>query len=165
MRGSVDDEIILELYKSSHDNMIRLAFRFLGDTGKAEDLIQSLFLNLLFDARIRAKLINSPNRQGWLMITLKQMVYNEQRKMDSNLLSLDDYHGTPADTLPEPLEFSLPKGLSEPDKQILIWRYEQRLGFREIADKLGIAEASCRSRLSRAVKRCKELMDQENKNF
>ena len=47
----------------------------------------------------------------------------------------------------------------------MIWRYEQRLGFREIADKLGIAEASCRSRLSRAVKRCKELMDQENKNF
>lgn len=58
-----------------------------------------------------------------------------------------------------PLELALPKQLSKEDREILILRFEQRLSYAEIGDRLGISEGACRSRLHRALQRCKRFLN------
>ena len=38
-------------------------------------------------------------------------------------------------------------------------RFEQRLSYAEIGDRLGISEGACRSRLHRALQRCKRFLN------
>lgn len=48
-----------------------------------------------------------------------------------------------------PLAESLPRRLSPQDREVLLWRFEQGLDYDEIAERLGISETGCRSRVSR----------------
>ena len=57
----------------------------------------------------------------------------------------------------------MPAQLSEEDKQLLIWRFEKQLSYREISGRLGISEAGCRSRVSRAVARCRKYFEENEK--
>lgn len=57
------------------------------------------------------------------------------------------------------MELALPKQLSKEDREILILRFEQRLSYAEIGDRLGISEGACRSRLHRALQRCKRFLN------
>ena len=54
---------------------------------------------------------------------------------------------------------TLPRQLSPQDREVLLWRFEQGLDYDEIANLLGISEAGGRSRVSRAVRRCRALWD------
>ncbi len=56
-----------------------------------------------------------------------------------------------------PLEELLPAGLPERDRQVLLWRYGRRLDYGQIAIRLGISEVACRSRISRALARCRSV--------
>ena len=95
------------------------------------------------------------------MTALKNLIFNERRRSESHpevppqsvieSLSVND---------PEmPLELALPKQLSKEDREILILRFEQRLSYAEIGDRLGISEGACRSRLHRALQRCKRFLN------
>ena len=52
--------------------------------------------------------------------------------------------------------------LSREDREILIWRFEEDLSYGELADRLGISETGCRSRVFRAVKRCRALWEKKS---
>lgn len=145
-----------KLYEDLHDKMLRVAYRMVGSVETAEDLVQNSFLLALFREN---ELMQHPNPEGWLMRVLQNLALNERRRVkrhpETSLDSLLDLAGeTPANAL----EDMLPKQLSKADREILIWRFEQNMDYDEIADRLGISETGCRSRVSRAVKRCRELM-------
>lgn len=53
------------------------------------------------------------------------------------------------------LDLLLPKQLSREEREILVWRFEQQMEYREIADRLGISEVGCRSRVSKAIAHCR----------
>ena len=53
----------------------------------------------------------------------------------------------------------LPAGLSQEDQDIIRMKYEMGLDHTEIANRLGVSETACRSRLSRALSRCKKLLN------
>ena len=57
------------------------------------------------------------------------------------------------------LEYHLPDGLNEQEKKLLLARIEEERSIPEIAEALGISEVACRQRLSRAVRKCRELME------
>lgn len=61
----------------------------------------------------------------------------------------------------ENFEDLLPSRLPPEDRQVLIWRFDQQLSYREISLRLGISEPGCRSRVSRALERCRRLMKEE----
>ena len=150
------DDLIVELYKSSFDRMHAVAYRELGDSAMAEDIVHETFLVLLTR---KQDLVTHVNPGGWLMTVMMNLIRNSKRKMDNLVLQLDEACLQYGEAAPEPLEHLLPSGLSADDRQIIIWRYEQQLGSREISDRLGISESGCRSRLHRAVQRCSELLD------
>ena len=94
------------------------------------------------------------------MITVKNLALNERRKGNRHpAVPLDslDYKADHAQECP--LEAILPRQLKPEEKQILLWRFEDQLDYREIADRLGISEAACRSRVSRAVARCRQYLE------
>ena len=153
------DEQIDELDKSMHKTMEGVAYRLLGDITTAEDAVHETFAALMFNWDT---LSSHPNLRGWLIVALRRVISNEQRKLDSQTVPLDEAYALCAKDAPEPLENLLPSGLSGEDKQILIWRLEEQLSFRDISDLLGITESGCRSRFSRALKRCKELLSGRN---
>ena len=150
------EDFIAGLYRALYEKLFRIAYRMLGDTEQAGDAVQDVFLQVVFH---RSKLMEYPNPEGWLVITLKNNIYNERRRsMAHQIVSLDEIAPV-AEAEPEtPLEMLLPEKLPQADREILFWRFVQDLDYREIADRLGISESSCRSRLSRAISRCRKLV-------
>ena len=150
------EDFIAGLYRALYEKLFRIAYRMLGDTEQAGDAVQDVFLQVVFH---RSKLMEHPNPEGWLVITLKNNIYNERRRsMAHQIVPLDDAAPV-AEAEPEtPLEMLLPQKLPQADREILFWRFVQDLDYREIADRLGISESSCRSRLSRAISRCRKLV-------
>lgn len=143
------------LYEELHDKMLRVAYRMTGSMDTAEDLVQETFLFALFR---QDELLRHPLPEGWLMRTLQNLVLNERRKAAAHAeVPLDSLLNL-ADESAAPLEEALPRQLSQQDREILIWRFEQDLDYSQIADRLGISETGCRSRVFRAIRRCRDWM-------
>lgn len=156
MSGSFDS-FLTRLYETQYEKMFQVAYRMTGSVETAHDLVQDAFLLALFQ---RDELSQHPSLEGWLMITMRNFALNERRKGRRHpTVSLDDLIHI-ADRTPEcPLDDILPKQLKPAERQILIWRFEDRLSHQEIADRLGISEAACRSRVFRAVARCRQYLE------
>lgn len=150
------DDFIVPLYRQEYDKMFRVAYRLCGSAETAKDLIQDTFLLALFHVK---ELTEHPKPAAWLMITLTNLIKNENRRMENRNLSIDTLFHLPASAPPTKLDELLPISLSPQDRQVLIWRFEQQLDYREIANRLGISEAGCRSRISRAVAKCRRLIE------
>lgn len=143
------------LYEKQYEKMFKLAYRMTGSIEKTQDLVQNAFLLALFR---KEELMVHPKPEGWLMTALKNLIFNERRRSES-------HPEVPLESVIEslsvemPLELALPKQLSKEDREILILRFEQRLSYAEIGDRLGISEGACRSRLHRALQRCKRFLN------
>ena len=153
------DVFLRQLYKEQHERLFKAAYRMLGSAELAQDLVQDVFLFALFHEE---ELHSHPSPEGWLMLTLKNLVQNERRNEERHSLipleSVEPFQGKPPDLS---LELYLPKGLSTAERTILLWRFEQQMEYREIANRLGISEAGCRSRVYRAVKQCRKLLQEK----
>ncbi len=151
------DTFFQSLYETQYEKMVKFAFRMIGSMDSAQDLVQEAFLLALFNLD---ELSCHPNPEGWLMKTLRNLARNERRRIQNHadipLDSLAQILGKEPDI---PFELLLPPQLSKAERDILIWRFKQELDYREIADRLGISEEGCRSRLSRAVAHCRKLMN------
>ena len=144
------------LYEELHDKMLRVAYRMTGSMDTAEDLVQETFLFALFR---QDELLRHPLPEGWLMRTLQNLVLNERRKAAARAeVPLDSLLNLADESAAAPLEEALPRQLSQQDREILIWRFEQDLDYSQIADRLGISETGCRSRVFRAIRRCRDWM-------
>lgn len=60
-----------------------------------------------------------------------------------------------------PMYLYLPTGLSEQDKELILLRIDKKLSFDKIAEYYGITNDACRQRLSRAIRKCRSLLDCE----
>lgn len=152
---SHSDTDLKQLYTSYFERMIKAAYRMTGSVESAQDIVQDVFLLAL---RREEELCSHPSPEGWLMLTLRNLVQNERRRVGRHpMVSLDSaavFSEKPPDLS---LDLYLPIGLSEAEQTVLLWRFEQQMEYREIADRLGISEAGCRSRVCRAVAHCQKL--------
>lgn len=158
---SVDDrQFIEELYKSNRDKMFRYAYRLVGRIERAEELVQEVFvLALLHESELKSH----PKPQSWLFVTLKYQIMNEWRRRDtSSEVPLDELLPLAAEPAREPLETVLPKELSGSERQILIWRFEEQIDYKEMSERLGITQSACRVRVSRAIGKCRKLWDKSD---
>ena len=57
---------------------------------------------------------------------------------------------------------SLPEGLSDSEREILVLFYEEELTHQEMSRRLGISEMNSRTRLFRAKNHCKKLFERKN---
>lgn len=146
---------IASLYRASYDKMCRVAYRLVGDYESAKELVQDTFLLTLFH---QDELSAHPNPEAWLMLSLKNLCKNANQRMSSTEISLETLLHIPASGDEHSLLEALPSQLSERDKMILIWRFEERLDYMEIADRLGVSESGSRSCVFRAIARCKKML-------
>ena len=99
------------------------------------------------------------------MCTLKKLASNELRRAENRLtVPLENALLPRAAGQKQKVGDLLPSALSQSDKQILTWRIEQQLSYKEIAQILGISETGCRSRVARAIAKCRKLMDPSDLN-
>lgn len=150
-----------ENYETLYKKLSLIAFHLTGDMALAEDMVQDVFVLALLHPE---KLLDHPNREGWLVVALHNMIKNEERRMRQKEISLEENMEPYVENEFHGLNEILPKDLSEQDKKILAWYYEEELEYKVIASLLGISEGACRLRVFRAKERCATLwkaMDKE----
>lgn len=150
---------ISALFQREYPTLIRLSYRLTGSREMAEDLYQDAF----FLATLRyEELLHHPSTGGWLTLTLFNLVRNERRKAKNRLtqVSVDEVaNQLISNDQTASIETLLPVQLSSDERKILVWKFEYKMDYRDIANALGITEGAARMRVSRALKRCKELLD------
>lgn len=145
---------IAALYRANYDRLCRVAYRLTACAETSHDLVQDTFLLALFH---RQELLEHPKPEAWL-VTLVNLARNERRRFSHRELPLDTLFALPAPQAEENLEHLLPARLGPQDRQVLLWRFRDQPDYREMADRLGVSETACRSRVSRVVERCRQLL-------
>lgn len=146
------------LYCENMPQMLQLAYRVLRDREAAEDVVQNTFVTLLLKQdEVQSKYANPV---GWLYVTLRNQIGNEMQRAKYRIHQpIEDVEGQTVDVdSMDKLEFALPDGLSEADKELLLLVFEQRRTYEEIAEKYGISVLACRTRVFRAKNRVKKLL-------
>lgn len=143
------------LYGKMYGRLYRVAYRLTGDTETAKELVHDAFVWVIVR---QEKLEDHPNPEGWLMQTLLFQVKNANRRLLNREISLETQLYMPAPKRDRGLDEILPLQLSEEDREVLIWRFEQQMDYGEIANRLGLTETGSRSRVFRALNRCRKLL-------
>lgn len=151
------ESFLTQLYRREYPVLYRVAYRLTGSRDDAQDMIQKTFLLAISQ---QEELKRHPNPGGWLVVTLNNLVKNERRRMAHQVeIPLEDVSRFPAQEPDMPFRESLPDGLSTEEQQLLSWKFELELDHREMARRLGISPMACRARLSRLLKKCRDLME------
>ncbi|MEZ5990565.1 MAG: sigma-70 family RNA polymerase sigma factor [Planctomycetota bacterium] len=138
----------------------------LGSTADMDDLVQECFLR----AYKGLNRIEDPSRFGhYVRRIARNLCIDRIRRRGNDQLSLDEVELEPAEVPPPDEDDRLPKlrrvvgGLPEALREAVLLFYFENLSVREMADHLGISEASVSQRLSRARARLRERFGLESK--
>ena len=113
-------------------------------------------LAILHEAELRTH----PKPDKWLMVTLRSDFELLAPKRIIFRLPLDDFFSLEAEPIRDPLETVLPKELTEAERQILIWRFEEQLDYVEMSERLGVTQNACRLRLYVGGQRVPQVLEQ-----
>lgn len=152
-------EFIEKLFSLYSISLAKLAYRRTRDDQMARDLVQETFLTA---CRKPQKIYNHEKPLAWLYDRLNKLTLREKDRSyhssEISLLKLDMIGDTDVDLQ---MNFILPTSLNEKERELILWRVDGGMSFAEIAEHRGITEDACRQQISRAVRKCKELMKQE----
>jgi RNA polymerase sigma factor (sigma-70 family) len=136
-----------------------------GDTHRAQDVAQSVFIALARNARALA---THPDLTGWLFTTTRflatKAVRTERRRQTREQEASLDHNAMTADS---PLETGAPlhailddvtMELRQLDRQVILMRFHRGLRLAEIGAQLGATETAVQKRLDRALDQLKEKL-------
>ena len=149
-------KFIMRLYDDNRDSLLRAARVCVNNEDDAEDLVHEVFVRAINSCN---NLMKHTNPEAWLRTTLKNCIRN-YRRLHANRrnISLEEYGDLAAPEIAERLSNILPEELPAADREMLIWRIEQGLSYREIGKRLGISEEAARVKMSRIIGKCRELI-------
>lgn len=158
-----DEAWVKELYERNALRMYKVVLLRLEDEEEAQNIVQEAFLALLEKIDI---VKCHPNPAGWLMKAVRYLILRSidaKQYLEDHEVELDDkafqISAPPAQLLP--LRDMLPPGLSQREQDLLVWFYEDRLTYEEIADRLKIPVLTCRTQMFRAKKHYRKLSEKE----
>ncbi len=156
-RARVD---IAEVFEASYRRLVVQLYGVVGNAGEAEDLVQEAFVRA-YASGPRFTRVDNP--EAWLRTTAVNLYRNRWRKM-RNFARIKDKITGPLDLpgLEEHLEVvdalrQLPENL----RLVLVLHYLADRQVAQIADELGIAEGTVKSRLSRGRVAMAALLSEE----
>lgn len=151
-----DNELLGKLYLEYSGKMIKWAYTLLRSESIAMELVNETFVTLMTKID---EVRTHPNLVGWLFVTLRYQIRNELDKARYRLeLPFDESLAVGSDfTENLCLADCLPAELSEEEKNLIIWHYEERCSHEEMAKRLGISINACRTRLFRAKEHYKKI--------
>lgn len=138
--------------------MIQLTYRRTFDWQLSEDLVQETFLTACCKPD---QVCNHVKPAAWLYDTLNKLTMRELSKSyhDAEVYELDSILIGEKD-IQLPIEYYLPLGLNDKERELILMRVEKGLSFKMIAEHYGISEVACRQRVSRAIKKCRTLLEE-----
>lgn len=99
------DQLISLLFETQYKKLCKVGCRLTGDAQQAEDLVQSTFLLAILR---QEEFTRHPNQEGWLMMTLKNLIQNEKRRLSCRDVALEELFDIAAPTAPNSLEEFFP---------------------------------------------------------
>ena len=166
VQTDADESSAAELVRRHAGPAWRVAFRMLGNSECAEDLVQEAFLSVF-----ESKRCFNPNRpfSAWFYTVLRNRCSDHLRRRLAERRSLryvedsmpaSDADGDPADSAEVEEESSRAAAglarLSATDQEILALRLDGRLPFSEIGQILGVSEGLAKKRTYRALDRLRQ---------
>ena len=154
-----------ELYAQYADDVLRMAYFYLADKQKAEDVCQDVFVKLY----TRGEAIAPGCEKAWLL----RVTVNCCRDLWRSAWLKRVVLGAPTlDIIPAQEETFEQRGekaelmraihkLPRQFRETILLHYYQGLGIAEIAQMLGLPEGTISSRLSRARKKLESLLKEE----
>lgn len=154
-----EQKFITRLYDDNRGFLLRIARIYIKNDADAEDMVHEVFARAVDSCD---ELIKHKDPKAWLTATLKNCIRNYLRLRANKLnVPLDECGDLAAPERATPLSHILPGQLPAGDMELLKWRFEQDLSYREISKRLGISEPASRVKVCRIVKKCKKLMPKE----
>ena len=147
------DKDIERIYHRHVEMLYRVAYSFMKNGADAEDMVQETFIRLLRSGMVFDSV---QHEKAWLIVTVSNLCKSALRSPWRRRVDIDTMSEPPTveDTIPdETLDavMALPEDYKLP---VYLYYYE---GYQaaEIAEMLGVAPATVRSRLSRARQKLK----------
>ena len=154
------NELFERLYTQYADDVLRVAYFYLGDKQKAEDVCQDVFMRLL----TRTPEIQEGHEKAWLL----KVALNRCRDLWRAAWVKRVVLGSPFECIPAPDEIAQRTEktdlmeavfkLNPTFKEVILLHYYQGFGISEIAQMLDLPEGTISSRLSRARKKLETML-------
>jgi RNA polymerase sigma-70 factor, ECF subfamily len=139
---------VAEVFAVSYRKLVVQLYGMVGNAGEAEDLVQEAFVRA-YAAGPRFTRVDNP--EAWLRTTAVNLYRNRWRKMRNFARIKHRLHETPdLPGLHEHVEVvEALRRLPESQRVVLVLHYFADRQVHQIAEELGIAEGTVKSRLSR----------------
>lgn len=148
-----------KLFERHANSLVQFAYRRTGDEEFAKELVQETFLTACCKPE---KICNHEKPVAWLYDTLNKLTMREKgRAFRSAEIPLPDYDLIGDNDLRLPMEFHLPAGLKEKERELILLRADRGMSFAEIAELRGISEDACRQQISRVTRKCRALLEKD----
>ncbi|GAA2818128.1 SigE family RNA polymerase sigma factor [Kribbella solani] len=146
----METEGLRDFYRAYQPRLVGVISLLTGSRAEAEDIVQEAFVRLVPRWQ-KVSRYDSP--EAWVRLVAVRLAANRHR--DGNRFR-QLFHRLPAEQVADPadgytgdLEQAL-AGLPMPTRQAVVLHYVCDLSVAQVADALGIAEGTVKSRLSRA---------------
>ena len=146
------------IYNRHFTRIYRVCFLYMKNRSDAEDAVSTVFLKL---CERKKPFASAEHELGWLIVCAQNVCKNELRKKHRSHLPIDAAYDLAADSATDetlPVLFSLP----EKYKAALYLYYYEGYGVKEIGHLLKEPEGTISSRLSRARKKLRAILEGGN---
>ncbi len=156
------DAAFAEVVRRNIDLVYATALRVVGDSHRAQDIVQSVFIDVARKARTLGR---HPAFVSWLYTSTRYAALKAMRgELRRQSREQQAYAMQPADE-PQidwerlrPMIDEVLEALGERDREVVLLRYFRGLSFAEIATTLQVADGAARMRLDRALDRMNRLL-------
>ena len=143
--------LVENLYENHSEELERFARSIARDEKEAEDLVQDTFLKALTHLHTLSSL-SDPQQRAWLFKVLRNLRYDRYRKQRfERPMQDEDEPGINLDEFSEVEMKELLQTLPADLRDTVYKRYWLGLNSRQIAEPLGLSDATIRCRLSTAI--------------
>lgn len=152
-------QILDQYFHAYSEKLVQHAYRRTGDLHLSEDLVQKTFVQA---CRYADVVYDHPNPLAWLLKVLRHITDRELQKSYREMeQSTEEIEREGYEQRFLPLKDDIPKDLQGKDADLFLLHYEHNLSYREIAEKQGILEATCRKRVSRFTVKYRKLFEKD----
>ena len=153
------DREIVRIVETYSDMLMRIALNRVNSIAEAEDVVQSTFERLM---RRQPHFENREHEKAWLIKTAIRICIDETRK-NARHASVPLNEEIAAAYSEESFELlDTIRQLPEKDRDAVYLYYYEEYTVKDVAKLLGEREGTTRSRLSRARKKLRAIMEGEN---
>ena len=153
------DREIVRIVETYSDMLLRIALNRVNSIAEAEDVVQSTFERLI---RRQPRFEDREHEKAWLIKTAIRICIDEARKASRREAVPLNEEITAAYSEESCELLDTIRRLPERDRDAVYLYYYEEYTVKEVAKLLGEREGTTRSRLSRARKKLRAIMEGEN---